>query len=84
MMGNSFCPLDDHPSELYCHEDQVCELLCGLDTSKSSGPDGISAKMLKFMAISIAPSIAQLFNMSIRTGKVPNAWKLALSHSTYS
>ena len=51
--------------------------LCGLDTSKSSGPDGFSARMLKSTAANIAPSIAQLFNLSISLGKVPSAWKLS-------
>ena len=65
---NPFLPLDHHPTELYCYEDQVYELLCGLDTSKSNGPDGISSRMLKSTALSIAPSVAQLFNLSIRVG----------------
>ena len=32
-------------------EDTICELLTGLDVSKSSGADGISAKMLKYTAV---------------------------------
>lgn len=57
--------LDDNPEDLYCTED-VCELLSHMDMSKSSGPDGISAKMLKNTATSIASSITLLFNLSIR------------------
>ena len=74
---NPFLSLDHHPIELYCYEDQVYELLCRLDTSKSNGPDGISSRMLKSTASSIAPSIAQLFNLFIWVGKVPSAWKLS-------
>ena len=37
----------------------------------------ISAKMLKSIAVSIALTIAQLLNLSIRLGKAPNAWKLS-------
>ena len=73
---NSF-PLDHHSTELYCYKDQVYEILCGLDTSKSNGPDGISSRMFKSTASSIAPSIAQLFNLFICVGKVPSAWKLS-------
>ena len=51
--------------------------LHGLDVSKSSGPDGISAKMLKYTAVSITPSITQLFNLSIRSSRVPRDWKLS-------
>ena len=50
---------------------------CVGDTSKSNGPDGISARMLKHTAISITPSITWLFNLSIRIGKIPNAWKVS-------
>ena len=68
---------DDPPDELLCNEDTVCELLASLDVSKSSGPDGISAKMLKHTAVSIAPSVTQLFNLSIKNGRVPRGWKLS-------
>ena len=77
---NSFCPLDDHPSELYCHEDQVCELLCGLDTSKSSGPDGISAKIYGHKYCAFYCSIIQHVH-SYRQGTQRLE---ALFHSTYS
>lgn len=33
--------------------------------------------MLKLTAGSIAPSISQIFNLSIRLGRVPQAWKLS-------
>ena len=51
------------------------EMLLSLDTTKSSGPDGISATMLKQTAGSIAPGITKLMNMSISTGKFTTAWK---------
>ena len=69
--------LDENPEDLYCSEEEVFELLSHLDTSKSNGPDGISARMLKHTAISITPSITWLFNLSIRIGKIPNAWKVS-------
>ena len=45
----------------------VEHLLLGLDVSKASGPDLVSACMLKNTATtcSIAPSIANLFNLSL-------------------
>ena len=54
--------LDEFPDELFCDVDRVHELLLGLDTSKSNGPDGISARMLKQTAASIAPSITQFID----------------------
>ena len=51
------------------------QLLLSLDTTKSSGCDGISATMLKETALSIAPGITELFNTSIQTSVIPEAWK---------
>ena len=42
---------------------EVYELLCALDTTKSSGDDDISAHMLKETALSITPVVTQLFNI---------------------
>ena len=63
------------PSSLLCTESEIYELLRGLDVSKSSGRDGISARMLKNTAEAIATSITNLFNCSTRCGTPPNAWK---------
>ena len=52
--------------------------LQSLDVSKASGPDKVSARMLKETASSIAPSITNLFNCSIRFGKLPIQWKTSM------
>ena len=59
-----------------CTEDSVFDLLAALDTSKSTGHDEISAKMLKYTAESITPSLTALFNLSISTGVFPSEWKI--------
>ena len=46
-----------------------------LDTNKASGPDGIAAKMLKYTAPVIAPSLTTLFNYSVKNGVAPDEWK---------
>ena len=66
---------------LYCEVENVEELLLKLDTSKSNGPDAISGKMLTMQvyiatAACIAPSVTKFFNLSIRLGKLPDAWKM--------
>ncbi len=53
------------------------EILKSLDTSKATGPDGISCKMLKETAASIAPSLTRLLQLSLSTYKVPDCWKQA-------
>ena len=62
------------PEHLLCSE-EVLQMLLTLDTTKSSGADGISATMLKTTATSTAPGIAKLFNKSIQSGTFPEAWK---------
>ena len=61
-----------------CPEDLLCTTLSyiqALDANKTSGPDGISTRMLKNAALSIAPSLAKLFNISIQLGCFPTCWK---------
>ena len=53
------------PEELLCTDSEVYEMLAALDVTKSSGPDGISPRMLKSTAPCIAPSLTRLFNRSV-------------------
>ena len=52
-------------------------MLNSLNTTKANGPDGISARMLKNTAPSITPSLTKLLNLSIQSGRFPEAWKLS-------
>ena len=65
------------PDDLLCTEDEVFGLILGLDNSKSTGPDEISAKMLKGTIFSIVPSLTKLFNLSIQNCTFPELWKHA-------
>ena len=56
---------------------ETLDILKSLDTSKASGPDGISCKMLKETADSIAPSFTRLLQLSLSTATVPGCWKQA-------
>ena len=62
-------PTSDCPPELLCSEAEVYELIVGLDPCKSTGPDGISAKMLRGTVDAIVPSLTN--------GSFPESWKLA-------
>ena len=79
-------PLDEdthHTAGLSQFEDnfvsaeEVFNLIINLNTDKASGPDGISALMLKATANTIASPLAELFSLSLRTRKFPKLWKLA-------
>ena len=59
-----------------CEKD-IYDVLKSLDTSKATGPDGISSKMLKETALSITPSLTRLIKLSISTASVPKCWKQA-------
>ena len=67
--------LSPPPDDILCTEQEVFSLLNALDTSKASGPDGISAKMLKGSAPSIACILTEIFNKSIISGDIPQSWK---------
>ena len=60
-----------------CTEDEVFEMLSTLDTTKSSGHDEISTKMLKETALNMTPAVTKLFNMLINLGVLPDEWKIA-------
>ena len=63
------------PEDLLCTTEEVLSYIQALDANKTSGPDGISTRMLKNAALSIAPSLAKLFNISIQLGCFPTCWK---------
>ncbi len=50
------------------HPDEVIHQLANLKISKSTGIDNIPAKALKIAANIIGPSLAWIFNLSIKTG----------------
>ena len=52
-------------------------MIRALPTIKASGLDGISTRLLKEADSIIAPSLANLFNLSIRSGIFPREWKIA-------
>ena len=58
-------------------EVEVLKKLSNLDAGKATGPDRISARLLRTVASSIAPSITSLFNASLVTGQFPSEWKEA-------
>ncbi|KAL8575234.1 hypothetical protein ACOMHN_042355 [Nucella lapillus] len=55
----------------------VEKLLKNLDPSKAGGPDELSPRVLKEVAVEIAPSFALLYQASLDTGVVPADWKSA-------
>ena len=56
---------------------KVRKALLRLNTSKSKGPDGIPAIVLKYCASELAPVLKKLFQLSFNLGISPFSWKLA-------
>ena len=52
----------------------VEKLLFALNPHKASGPDGITARVLKSCSASIAPILQEVFQRSVSTGDLPNDW----------
>ncbi|CAB4024243.1 Hypothetical predicted protein, partial [Paramuricea clavata] len=55
----------------------VYTLLVNLSTTKATGMDKFSAKILQIAAPVIAPSLTEIFNMSIDSDQFPSDWKAA-------
>ena len=64
-------------SNIRLSESEVTAALENLDPAKACGPDKIPGRLLKATAKEIAPSLCQLFNMSLELGSLPGNWKMA-------
>ena len=58
-------------------EQEVLKILKGLNVSKSTGHDNISAKFLRDGANEIVSAISHIINLSLRTNTVPEDFKVA-------
>ncbi|KAF2352420.1 hypothetical protein FHG87_016823 [Trinorchestia longiramus] len=57
--------------------EEVEEQLSFLNPYKSTGPDGLGARILKETAEVISEPLTNIFNRSLKTGIVPDDWKRA-------
>lgn len=55
----------------------VQKLLANLNPQKAAGPDGIPGKLMKELAVELAPALTLLFTQSLSTGDIPADWKHA-------
>jgi len=58
-------------------EEQVLKKLLALDMGKATGPDQISARLLRTVAPKITSCLTALFNASLMCGEFPSEWKCA-------
>ena len=55
---------------------EIEEKICKLKVKKATGPDGVSASLLKYVGMSIAPSLTSVFKQSAENCKPPDQWKI--------
>jgi hypothetical protein len=58
-------------------EQDVGDILKGLNTNKAYGPDDVSPRLIKEAGPSIVPVLTRIFNKSLELAKFPLAWKRA-------
>ena len=56
---------------------EIEEKICKLKVKKATGPVGVSARLLKYAGMSIAPSLTSVFKQSVEACKPPDKWKIA-------
>ena len=69
-------PFFEHESlgDIILQNDDVLDILQNLNVTKASGPDGLSARVLKECANQIVSPLCHIFNMSLRDGALPREW----------
>jgi len=72
------------PEHIFCTDEEILEMILNLDASKASGSDEISVRMITGTAPCIAPILAQIFNTSTKTGKIPSVWKASYNNCPYT
>ena len=64
-------------SNIIATEEQVLELMKGVDISKACGYDGIGNKIIKLCSEGFHVYFSYFINLSLSLGQYPSAWKLA-------
>ena len=67
--------LSNEMEVLVIREENVKEILSGLNSGKSCGPDGIHPRLLQELSDILCIPLTKLFNKSLSLGKLPSEWK---------
>ena len=62
---------------------EIEEKIYKLKVKKATGPDGVSARLLKYAGMYIAPSLTSVFKQSFEACKPPDQWKIARVSSAF-
>lgn len=64
-------------SHCSCYSEDICSLIMKLGNTSAAGVDGITSLMLKRTVVTVSPILCYIFNLSLSTGRIPDAWKLS-------
>ena len=64
-------------SSIIATEEQVLELMKGVDISKACGYDGVGNKIIKLCSEGFHVYFTHFINLSLSLGQYPSEWKLA-------
>ena len=70
MLRNTLIPIRSK-QDMHFNQDDVYDLLCKTDLSKSCGPDEIPDRLLKEGTPWLHEPLFQLFTLSLKTAKLP-------------
>ena len=74
----NFSPLTENTLSFFeITDEEIKDLLIGVNVNKAHGPDEISANMIKLCDTSLILPLKIIFNNIIRTGIFPSQWKMA-------
>ena len=69
--------LNSQISDIVFTEPEIQDELSKIKSGSSAGPDGIHPRVLKETCMEIAKPLAIIFNISMKEGRLPKAWKEA-------
>ena len=75
ILPNLISQTDTKLDQIVIHEQEVVDMLETLNVYKASGPDGISNKMLKSIAMAIAKPLTTLYNRLLEECQLPDTYK---------
>ena len=75
ILPNLISKTDAKLDQIVIHEQEVIDMLETLNVYKASGPDGISNKMLKSVAMAIAKPLTILYNRLLEECQFPYIYK---------
>ena len=64
-------------------KDIVMKKLTSLNTNKSPGPDALHPRVFKEIAPALTDPLFHIYQVSMKTGKIPKEWKIALVSAIY-